>query len=88
MNKTMDVCTASLALALALQPWHITSAKSHCAGLAEAVCGTTAACKWQQAANAGDTTKAGTPRKNSMKAHCRLDVAQASKLASEITSKR
>lgn len=83
--KKHSVCTLSLALAMACTPY-LAEAASHCKGLEEAVCGKMAACKWMPEAKAGDPTKAGTPRKNAMRAHCRLDVRAAAKLAADIAA--
>ena len=80
-DRTISACTAGLALALAMQPWHIATAASHCKALTEAVCGTTAACRWIAA-------KAPAFGVSARKAHCRLDVTAASKLAAEIAAQR
>lgn len=77
MNRNISICTASLALALALQPWHIATAASHCKGLQEQVCGSTSACKWVAKR---EPAMGVSPRK----AHCRLDVAAAAKIAAGI----
>lgn len=87
MTKTIDVCTASLALALALQPWHISAAASHCKGLTEAVCGTTSACKWAPMAESKRWRDADG-KAQVRKAHCRLDVAAAAAIAARINSER
>jgi hypothetical protein len=82
--RKIDVCTASLALAMALNPWTIAQAASHCKGLTDTVCGSTAACKWQAERKVGDKTKAGNPAKTGARAHCRLDVRAAAEIAAKI----
>ena len=83
INK-IDVCTASLALAMALAPWTIAQAASHCKGLEATVCGSTAACRFQPARKVGDMTRKGTPAKTGAAAHCRLDVKAAGEIAAKI----
>ena len=48
------------------------AAPSECKGLDQGVCTSNGACAWRQALVAGETvTKAGTPAKRNVKAHCR-----------------
>lgn len=85
MTRNTSICTASLALALALQPWHIATAASHCKGLAEAICGNTSACKWQPKVESKRWRDADG-KAQVRKAHCRLDVAAAAKIAAGISA--
>jgi hypothetical protein len=87
MMKSATLCTLGLALAMALNPG-ASMAQSHCRGLAQDKCSTSVACQWREAAEAGTLSKKGTPRKTAQRAHCRLDVRAASKLAKEITDQR
>ena len=82
-----SICTLAAALTLAMHGGYAHAA-SHCQGLEEQVCGSTVACRWAAAAKAGDPTKAGTPRKRDVKAHCRLDIKAAAKLAADISAKK
>lgn len=75
--KTHSICTLGLALALATQGPGFAQAASHCKGLAEAICGTTAACRW-------NAERPGAMNKSPRKAHCRLDVGAAAKIAAKI----
>jgi hypothetical protein len=84
--KHHSVCTLGLALALASHPG-LAQAASHCKGLTEAICGTTAACRWNSERKVGDMTKAGKPAKTDARAHCRLDVAAAAKIAADMAGK-
>ena len=81
--KQHSICTLGLALALALQPSAIQAA-THCKGLSEQVCGSTAACRWMPERKVGDLTKRGAPAKTAAKAHCRLDVKAAAEIAAKI----
>ena len=78
--KEASLCTLALALSMSLNPGAARAA-SHCKGLTQQPCSTATACQWREEAKAGTPTKAGTPRKRSAKAHCRLDVKAAAKLA-------
>lgn len=85
-KSNLSVCTLSLALAMALQPHTIAHAASHCKGLEEAVCNKMTACRWNPELRSTkwfDKSGAAQVRK----AHCRLDVAAAAKLAAEIAAK-
>lgn len=83
MLKNSSVCTLGLALAAMLNPG-ISLAQSHCKGLEEALCKQTQACRWQAEAKAGDKTRAGTERKRSTRAHCRLDIRRASEIIAKM----
>jgi hypothetical protein len=78
--KKHSVCTLSLALAMSLSP-QLAKAASHCKGLEETICGNTAACRWV----AKREPAFGVSQR---KAHCRLDVSAASKLAAGIAAQR
>ena len=73
----LSICTLGAALTLAMHPGHVAHAASHCKGLQEAVCGSTAACRWIPAR---DPAFGVSPRK----AHCRLDLKAAASLAAKI----
>lgn len=80
-TRNLSVCTLGLALAMSLNPG-LAKAASHCKGLEQQVCGTTAACRWNPARVAGDKSpRTGLEYKRSAKAHCRLDVKAAGELA-------
>lgn len=80
-----SILTATV-LAILLVVAAITHAHaSECKGLDQAACGTHAACKWWPERVAGQTlTKAGTPAKRSMKAHCHI-VARSKTAAASAT---
>ena len=82
-----SLCTLSLALAMSISPG-ASLAQSHCKGLAQSQCSSSAACQWREALAEGSLTKKGTPRKRAQRAHCRLDVKAAGKLAQEIHAAR
>lgn len=82
MLKSASLCTLSLALAMALNPG-ATMAQSHCKGLEQKACSPSIACQWREMVKEGEPTKAGTPRKRSQKAHCRLDIKAAAKIAAK-----
>ena len=75
-----SICTLSLALAMALSP-HAANAASHCKGLEETLCGSMTACKWI----AERQPAFGISKR---KAHCRLDVAAAGRLAADVAKTR
>ena len=85
--KHVSICTAGLAIALSMNAQALHAA-SHCQGLAEVICGQSAACRWVPARAVGDMTKAGNKAKTAAKAHCRLDVRKAAELAAKITAER
>jgi hypothetical protein len=62
-----------------MHPGWIAHAASHCKGLQEAVCGSTAACRWMAAR---EPAFGVSPRK----AHCRLDMKAAASLAAKIAA--
>jgi hypothetical protein len=79
MSKRILLNTvASFLLALA-SAQVASAAPSACKGLEQTACAANGACVWRQALVAGETvTKAGTPAKRNVKAHCRKGKAPAS----------
>jgi hypothetical protein len=73
-NVLITVVTAAFLSPVLVSPSQ--AAPSVCKGLAAEACGQNSACTWRPALVAGETiTKAGTPAKRNVKAHCRKGPA-------------
>jgi hypothetical protein len=77
-----SLCTLSTALAMMLYPG-ATMSQSHCRGLEQSKCSPNKACRWVEAKQAGEPTKAGKPRKLAQRAHCRIDLKAAAAIAAK-----